>query len=116
MFTVRNTIARASRTAIRPSTTTSFTKPLSISARLLSESSAPKSKREIIAEKNVPVAEYTNHNAKRTTIPVRDDPEIEVPVETEPKIVKPLTREMYEKLPKALQKLTVMDKVVIITG
>lgn len=109
------TITRASRT-IRPSATASFTKPVSISARFLSEATPAQNKREVIAERQIPAAEYRDHGAKRTTIPVRDDPEIEVPVENEPKAIKPLTREQYEKLPKALQKLTVMDKVVIITG
>lgn len=110
------TITRASRT-IRPSATSGFTKPTWVNARFLSESSAPaQSKREVIAEREIPAAEYKDHGAKRTSIPVRDDPEIEVPHENEPKTVKPLTREQYEKLPKALQKLTVMDKVVIITG
>ena len=114
MFSVRNTIARASRQAIRP--TANITKPVTISARFLSEAPPTQSKREVIAEKQIPAAEYKDHGAKRTTIPVRDDPDVEVPKPEEPKVVKPLSREMYEKLPKALQKLTVMDKVVIITG
>lgn len=82
----------------------------------MTESAAPKSKREVIAEKQIPVAEYVNHSPKHSSIPVRDDPDVEVPHREEPKTVQPLTREMYEKLPKALQKLTVMDKVIIITG
>ena len=83
---------------------------------MMTESAAPKSKREVIAEKQIPVAHYENETPKRTTIPVRDDPDVEVPVPREPKTVKPLTKEMYNQLPKALQKLTVMDKVIIITG
>lgn len=101
---------------MRPSTAASTFRATTISARFLNESAVPKSKREVIAEKHIPVAEYVNNSPKRSSIPVRDDPEVEVPLPEEPKTVKPLTREMYEKLPKALQKLTVMDKVIIITG
>lgn len=116
MFSIRNNAARVARSAMRPSTTASAFKATSISARFLNESAAPKSKREVIAEKQIPVAEYVNNSPKHTSIPVRDDPDVEVPIPEEPKTVKPITREMYEKLPKALQKLTVMDKVIIITG
>ena len=115
MFSIRNNAARVARSAMRP-TTTNLTKATSISARMMTESAAPKSKREVIAEKQIPVAEYVNNSPKRSTIPVRDDPDVEVPLPEKPKAIKPLTREMYEKLPKALQKLTVMDKVIIITG
>lgn len=114
MFSIRNNAARVARSAMRPSA--NITKATSISARFLNESAAPKSKREVIAEKQIPVAEYVNNSPKRSSIPVRDDPDVEVPLPEQPKSVKPLTREMYEKLPKALQKLTVMDKVIIITG
>lgn len=115
MFSIRNNAARVARSAMR-STTSNLTKTTSISARMMTESAAPKSKREVIAEKQIPVAEYVNNSPKRSSIPVRDDPDVEVPLPEVPKTVKPLTREMYEKLPKALQKLTVMDKVIIITG
>ncbi len=62
------------------------------------------------------MADYINNSSKRTVIPVRDDPEIKASVEEQERKITPLTREMYDKLPKALQKATVMDKVVVITG
>lgn len=104
MFALRNTALRASKAATRASAVKQF----SISASALN-------KREVIAEKKIPVADYTAKEVKRTHIPVRDDPDIEVPQPKEEKS-RPLTRELYNKLPKSMQKQTVMDKVVIVTG
>lgn len=104
MFALRNSALRASKAAVRSSAVKQF----SVSAGALS-------KREVIAEKHIPVADYTSKEVKRTAIPVRDDPDIEVPKVEEQKS-RPLTRELYNKLPKSMQKQTVMDKVIIITG
>jgi hypothetical protein len=50
---------------------------------------------------------------------VRPDPEIEVPEATaarEGLAAPPLTKAMFAKLPRSMQRQTVMDKVVIVTG
>lgn len=70
----------------------------------------------MIEEKAIPSTAYENAKASRVTIPVRPDPEIEVPVEADQDKVVPLSREVYEKMSPMMQKLTLMDKVVVITG
>lgn len=110
MSAIRTSFARASRAATRSNLVfVKAARPLTTSARLY--------QREIIAEKKIPIASFTDDKeAVRTSIPVRDDPEIEVPVEVGEVNVKPLSREIYDKLPITMQKMTVMDKVVIVTG
>jgi NAD(P)-dependent dehydrogenase (short-subunit alcohol dehydrogenase family) len=78
-------------------------------------------RREVIAEKQIPVSSYADpesHVAQRSTIPVRNDPEIEQQhaEETAGLRAPPLTKAQFNKLPKSIQKQTVMDKVVIVTG
>jgi hypothetical protein len=84
----------------------------------------PLKKREVIAEKEVPVSSYTP-DARGTlsgsshdhySIPVRKDPKVEIPVEDNTEKVVPLSRSAFHRMPATMQKMTAMDKVVIITG
>lgn len=107
---MRSSFVRASKVATRSNLGfVQAARPLSTSARLF--------KREIISEKQIPISSYTDESAKaqRTTIPVRPDPEIEVPAEAEMQS-QPISRAAYENLPKSMQQMTVMDKVIIVSG
>lgn len=109
MSAIRTSVFRAAAAATRPATMAA--RPLSTSARLL--------RREVIAEKQIPVSSYADpesHAPQRSTIPVRNDPEIEVPAEEAGLRAAPLSKALFSKLPKSIQKQTVMDKVVIVTG
>ncbi len=86
---------------------------------------APLKKREVIAEKEVPVSSYTpdargtmsgSSHGQQYSIPVRKDPKVEVPGEDHADRVVPLSQAAFQRLPATLQKMTVMGKVVIITG
>ncbi len=119
MSAFRLTLARASKVAARGNfSLVQAARPISTSARLYKP-------REIISEKEIPVSSYTpdgtgtatgSSGAQRSSIPVRPDPTIEVPVETNTEKLVPLTKAVYDKLPGTLQKMTVMDKLVIVTG
>lgn len=110
MSAIRTSVFRAAARATRPAAMAA--RPLSTSARMM--------RREVIAEKQIPVSSYADpesHVAQRSTIPVRNDPEIEQPAdETAGLRAPPLTKAQFNKLPKSIQKQTVMDKVVIVTG
>jgi hypothetical protein len=82
-------------------------------------------KREVIAEKEVPVSSYTpdgrgtmsgSSHGQQYSIPVRKDPKVEVPAEDHADRVVPLAQAAFQRLPATLQKMTVMGKVVIVTG
>jgi hypothetical protein len=82
-------------------------------------------KREVIAEKEVPVSSYTpdgrgtmsgSSHGQQYSIPVRKDPKVEVPAEGPADRVVPLTQAAFQRLPATLQKMTVMGKVVVVTG
>lgn len=114
-MSLRSTTLRSVRSAIR----TPRTGPISFRA-FATESKTLK--REIISEKQVPVTAFkpdgTNSVGGTSTphhfnIPVgAKSGNVAEPTEA----VIPLTRAIYEKLPATLQKMTVMDKVVIVTG
>jgi hypothetical protein len=118
MSAFRSTVVCATKVATRsPSVFAQAARPLSTSARLY--------KREVIAEREIPVSSYTpdargaiNGSAtpQQYSIPVRPDPIIEGSTEIEEDKVYPLSRAAYERMPPTMQKMTVMGKVVIITG
>ncbi|KAI9736525.1 MAG: hypothetical protein M1818_006036 [Claussenomyces sp. TS43310] len=115
MSTFRTTFVRASRAATRPSVSSfaKATRPLSVSARLY--------KGEVVSEKEIHSTSYVidpvtgSPKALHKSIPVQDH-ETEVSSEPESDPVVPLTREAYEKMSPMMQKMTLMDKVVIVTG
>jgi len=118
MSALRSSFVRATKAATKTNVIlNNSARPLSTSARLF--------KREVISEKEIPVSAYTpdgkgalsgSATAQRHSIPVRPDPMIEVPIETDADKVVPLTRAIYDRLPSTMKKMTVMDKVVIVTG
>jgi hypothetical protein len=87
----------------------------------LSGSTAPR-KSEVIKETEVPVSVYspdskganTSANGEHFKIPVRRD-QAEVPAEEEDKVT-PLTSKVYNQMTPTMQKMSVMGKVIIITG
>src|SRR5579871_1688319 len=117
MSAVRSGLALATKAAVRrPAVYTQ-------SARTIT-TAAPLKKREVIAEKEVPVSSYTP-DARGTlsgsshdhySIPVRKAPKAEVASEGIPEKVAPLSRAAYQRMPATMQKMTVMDKIVIVTG
>jgi hypothetical protein len=90
----------------------------------LSGSTAPR-KSEVIKETEIPVSVYTpdakgvgSATSDHSSIPVhRMPPGPQPPVEEAPmKVIKPLTNEVYAQMPATMQKMSVKDKVIIITG
>lgn len=80
-------------------------------------------KREIVSEKAIPVTAFKDASANSTspgtaspvhfTIPVRGSK----PAAESPSLpVTPLTKDLFSRLPPTVQKMTVMGKVVIVTG
>lgn len=62
-------------------------------------------------QREVPVSSYAGGEVQRSTIPVTSS--------SSPPVgdaVTPLTRELYNSMPKNMQKMTLMDKVVVVTG
>jgi hypothetical protein len=107
----------AKSTALRPAVYTQTARALGTAATL--------KKREVIAEKEVPVSSYTpdgrgtmsgTSHGQQYSIPVRKDPKVEVPSEDHADRVVPLTQSAFQRLPATLKKMTVMGKVVIVTG
>ncbi|KFY47120.1 hypothetical protein V494_00164 [Pseudogymnoascus sp. VKM F-4513 (FW-928)] len=105
MSAIRTSVFRAAAAATRPAAMAA--RPMSTSARLF--------RREVIAEKQIPVSSYAESES-HSTIPVRNDPEIEVQAAEGGLRAPPLTKAQFSKLPKSIQRQTVMDKVVIVTG
>jgi hypothetical protein len=112
MSALRNTVVRASKAAFRPTITFRAT------ARPLSTTPPLAKPREIISEKQIPVSKYTEKGTtpERSTIPVRPSPDIEVPVEHEEHHPPALNRNVYNRMSKTAQSMSIMDKVVIVTG
>ncbi len=86
--------------------------------------SAARSKNDVVAETEVPVSVYSpdstgaaGSTSDHFSIPVnRDDAKPKpFPPEEDADII-PLTRKVYRDMPPMMQKMTVMDKVVIVTG
>ena len=120
MSAIRSGLARATKVASRSPIFTQSIRPISVSIRL--------AKREIISEREIPVSSYTpdargsatgsaTDNGEHYSIPVRRNPNIEVPQrETDEDRVQPLSKRVYDAMPATMQKMSVMGKVVIVTG
>lgn len=116
MSVARSSLVRSLQTAARRS-------PLAAPKAVRAFASESKNlKREIISEKQIPVTAFKPDGANASTgtsqphhftIPVgRGEKQAAEPSSA----VTPLTPAMYAKLPSTLQKMTVMGKVVIVTG
>lgn len=111
------TAMRFARIAPRAAFRTQAARPFSISSRLF--------KSDVVREKEIPVSVYAP-DAKGTgqsdhfSIPVREHdsrPPTETPTPApENDDVVPLTRKTFDSMPPMMQKLSVMDKTIIITG
>jgi len=67
----------------------------------------------LIPQSEVPLSSYADGEVQRTTVTVGSSAEAAVP---EVEKVTPLSRAVYNTLPVNMQKMTLMDKVVIVTG
>ena len=67
----------------------------------------------LIPQSEVPLSSYADGAVQRTTVTVGSSAEAAVP---EAEKVTPLSRAVYNTLPVNMQKMTLMDKVVIVTG
>ncbi|KAB5566619.1 hypothetical protein GE09DRAFT_1171670 [Coniochaeta sp. 2T2.1] len=126
MATARTALRLSSRMAAmpRPAPATR-TLPAFVQRAFLSGSTAPR-KSEVIKETEIPVSVYTpdakgvhQPGSDHTSLPVRRNPQgPPPPVEEEEvmKTVEPLSDEVYSKMPVTMQKMSVKDKVIIITG
>lgn len=77
-------------------------------------------KKSVVREKEIPVTIYGAGQGEHTTVPVPDGAS-KVPFEspvpsTEGETIQPLSRKVYESMPQTLKNMTVMGKVVIVTG
>ena len=115
-------IARGVRQAARPANISRFQTQSHI-ARSVSASASrsfttgEKRPYEPIKEKEVPRSTYEpGAKVQRSTINVQDGKTAETPVATNAEKIVPLTEAMYNSMPPQLQKMTLMNKVVIVTG
>lgn len=120
MSATRSGLVLATKVAVRRPCLTLYSK----TARALNTASSH-NMREVIAEREVPVSSYTpdgrgalsgSTQGQQYTIPVRKDPKVEVHAYDQEDRIVPLTQAAFERLPLTLQKMTVMGKVIIITG
>ncbi|RFU24708.1 hypothetical protein B7463_g11635, partial [Scytalidium lignicola] len=114
MSAIRSSVFRATRLTSRATPT------LSRAPRaFFSGSTKLRDDVEIISEREIPVSTYNgkgeNAQGRHSTIPVRGTPTLEA-AGAEVETVKPLAKGVYNAMPKTLQKMSIMDKVVIITG
>jgi len=75
-------------------------------------SAAATLRNETIAAKKVQTSVYDHGSVKRSTITVGD----EIPAEEIAERVVPLTKAVFDKMTPSMQKMTVMGKVVVVTG
>lgn len=68
---------------------------------------------EIISASEIPHTSYNSGSVQRSTIPVGDHTLI--PLATRERVI-PLTNGAYKNMTPMMQKMTLMDKVVIVTG
>ncbi len=112
------------RTIMPKPTTTALRLPLQQS-RAFALSAPGLKKHEVVRETEVPVSVYApdskgvaEGNSDHFSIPVEPTPVTTPPeeVEQEEEKVIPLTPEVFSAMPPTMQKLTVMGKVIVITG
>lgn len=125
MAAARSALRMTSRMAAMPRPAAPRALPALAQRAFLSGSTAPR-KSEVIKETEVPVSMYAPdskgvghaNSSDHSSIPVRRNPQGPPPaVEEEPmKTVTPLTNEVYSQMPATMQKMSVKDKVIIITG
>ncbi|KAI1437121.1 short chain dehydrogenase [Xylaria sp. CBS 124048] len=98
--------------------------PLFTAAQRAFSVSATRSRSDVVAETEVPVSVYTpdakgaaGSTSDHFSIPVnRDDAKPKPFPPVEDTNVTPLTKKVYNDMPPMMQKLSIMDKVVVVTG
>lgn len=122
----RSAVRLTSRMAAmtRPAVATRPTALAFAQRAFLSGSTAPR-KSEVIKETEIPMSVYSpdskgvasSNTGDHLSIPVQRGPPVSEPAAEEAnEKLTPLTEEVYAKMPATLQKMTVMGKVIIITG
>lgn len=122
-------MAAATRSVRMASRLTSFSRPsalfaqkASVTQRAAFSVSIRNLKSEVVKETEVPVSVYSPdakgvssaNTGDHFSIPVKARQPIQ---ESEPdELVKPLEEKVYRQMPRTLQKMSVMGKVIIITG
>ncbi|KAK0629122.1 D-arabinitol 2-dehydrogenase [Bombardia bombarda] len=101
----------------------STTSTTSVAQRAAFSMSARRFKSEVIKETEVPVSVYTpdskgvaSGNSDHFSIPVKASRAPEPIVEHEEDAVNPLEDKVFKQMPRTLQRMSVMGKVIIITG
>ncbi|KAF7540629.1 hypothetical protein G7054_g1259 [Neopestalotiopsis clavispora] len=87
------------------------------------QKSAIRMKSDVVQETEIPVSVYSTDtkgtgqsSSDHFSIPVSRENAKPTPMPTEGETVTPLTQQVYETLPPTMQKMSIMDKVVIVTG
>jgi len=119
MVSVARNVRLASRLATVPRVSVKAAIP-SVAQRAAFSVSARQHKSEVIKETEVPVSVYNpdgkgaaSSSSDHFSIPVKRTPE---PVAEEDEKVSPLEERVYRQMPKTMQRMSVMGKVIIITG
>lgn len=113
----------ASRLAAMPRPAIARAGARSITQRAAFSVSAGRMKSEVIKETEVPVSVYNpdakgvaSGNSDHFSIPIKPGSGAPAPIEEEEDAVSPLQEKVYSQMPRTLQRMTVMGKVIIITG
>lgn len=121
MAAAARTARLASRLAItRPAIARA---PISAAQRAAFSVSAGRMKSEVIKETEVPVSVYNpdakgvaSSNSDHFSIPVKNGSRAPAPIAEEEDAVAPLEEKVYRQMPRTMQRMSVMGKVIIITG
>jgi len=115
MSAARTTVFRAVRSALA---VRSAAPVRAIPARTFScAARLSKFEQEVIAEREIPSTFYTDDSKPvSATIPVIADANAEAPVVADEEKVVPLTKAVYDKMNTTMKRMSIMDKVVVLTG
>jgi hypothetical protein len=99
----RSVVRSASRAAA-PSFTKTTRANFSVGAKRM---------QEVVAERKIPTSSYVGGTAQRSTIAVGDEHVVSTPTVEK---VTPLTQAVFNSMTPSMQKMTIMGKVVVVTG
>lgn len=123
MAAVARSIRLATRLSAAPRPVMARSVAVTTNGRAAFSLSTRKLKSEVIKETEVPVTVY-NPDAKGVasatsdhfSIPVKPTPTTHEPVADEADQLTPLDEKVFKQMPRTLQKMSVMGKVIVITG
>lgn len=123
MAAVARTARLASRLSAAPRPMVARSAAFAASHRAAFSLSARNLKSEVIKETEVPVTVYSpdakgvaSSNSDHFSIPVKPTPIAPEPITDKTDQVTPLDEKVYRQMPRTLQKMSVMGKVIIVTG